>query len=201
MSQSHTRWEGILSALLAACLFGASTPLAKLLLPKMDPVLMAGLLYLASGIGLGAYRLFRSHNRALRSKEAPLTRADWPWLAAAVLALRHIGTSRTSAYFSTAPFVGAAISILLLGDPITGGLGFAAALMGTGVWLHLTERHTHEHQHEPLEHAHLHTHDDHHRHAHEPSDPAVESHSHAHSHAGLIHAHPHYPDIHHRHGH
>jgi len=42
------RWRGVGFALSAALLFGASTPLAKLLLPQVAPVLMAGLLYLGS---------------------------------------------------------------------------------------------------------------------------------------------------------
>jgi drug/metabolite transporter (DMT)-like permease len=342
-------------ALLAACLFGTSTPLAKVLLPKVEPFLMAGLLYLGSGIGLGAYSLLCSGNSALRSQEASLRRRDWPWLAGAifaggvlgpvlllwglastpassaslllnlegvftallawfvfkenfdtriavgmalivlgglclswmgrpeigvpwgslsivgaclawaidnnltrklsagdpvqiamlkglvagtvntalalllgaklpalpvllgtgliglfgygisltlfVLALRHVGTARTGAYFSTAPFVGAAVSIILLGDSLAVGFFVAATFMGAGVWLHLTERHEHEHSHEVVEHEHAHVHDDHHRHPHEQSDPTREPHSHPHRHADLAHSHPHYPDIHHRHSH
>jgi drug/metabolite transporter (DMT)-like permease len=83
------------------------------------------------------------------------------------LALRRLGTGRTSAYFSTAPFVGALGGIAILREPVTVPLAMAAALMGVGVWLHLTERHEHEHAHE----------------------------------GGLYHIHPHYPDVDHRHGH
>jgi drug/metabolite transporter (DMT)-like permease len=118
-----------------------------------------------------------------------------------VLALRHIGTARTGAYFSIAPFVGAVIAIPLLGESVSLGLGVAAALMGAGVWLHLTERHEHEHRHEVMEHDHLHLHDEHHRHMHGPEQAAGEPHSHPHRHEELPHSHPHYPDIHHRHGH
>lgn len=344
-----------MAALLAAVLFGASTPFAKLLLPKADPILMAGLLYLGSGIGLGAYSLLRLGNKSLRSREAALGQKDWPWLAGAitaggivgpvlllwglaatpassaslllnlegvftaliawfvfkenfdirialgmalivlgglclswagrpemgvpwgslaiagaclawaidnnltrkvsagdpvqiamfkglvagsvntalafmlgahlpavpvllsagvigalgygfsltlfVLALRRIGTARTGAYFSAAPFVGAAISVLALGDTLGTGLGAGMVLMGAGVWLHLTEHHEHMHQHESIEHEHLHVHDSHHQHAHEGNHATEESHSHLHCHASLRHAHPHYPDIHHRHDH
>ena len=63
-----------------------------------------------------------------------------------VLALRHIGTARTGAYFSLAPFAGALISLLILRDHLTYQFVIAAALMGIGVWLHLTERHAHEHE-------------------------------------------------------
>lgn len=78
MSDHHGSRKGIGFALSAACLFGASMPLAKMLLPKVEPVLMAGLLYLGSGIGLAGYVLLRSRNAALRSWEAPLRRPDWP---------------------------------------------------------------------------------------------------------------------------
>ena len=347
--------KGVLYALLAALLFGASTPLAKSLLPQMTPLLLAGLLYLGSGVGLAVYSFLRSRRSNPSRNEAALTRKDAPWLAGAilaggviapvllmwglaatpassaslllnlegvltallawfvfkenfdrrialgmaliaaggvslswmgrlevgvpwgslaiigaclawaidnnltrkvsasdpvqiamakglvagsvntglalalgaklpaasslmatgvvgffgygvsltlfVLALRHIGTARTGAYFSVAPFVGAAISILFLGDTLTIGFIAAAVLMALGVWLHLTERHGHEHHHEPMEHDHLHQHDDHHQHVHSASDLPGEPHSHAHRHEPMIHSHPHYPDIHHRHRH
>ena len=118
-----------------------------------------------------------------------------------VLALRHLGTARTGAYFSLAPFVGAGLSLILLGETATLPLAAAAVLMGLGVWLHLTERHEHEHVHEPQEHDHLHVHDDHHRHGHTAGDPPGEPHAHPHRHGSMKHSHVHYPDIHHRHGH
>jgi hypothetical protein len=113
-----------------------------------------------------------------------------------VLALRYIGTARTGAYFSLAPFIGAALSIVILGEPLTRPFLVAAGFMGVGFWLHLTERHEHKHTHELLEHDHRHTHDEHHQHGHRE-----EPHSHLHSHPAIFHSHPHYPDIHHRHGH
>jgi len=122
-------------------------------------------------------------------------------LVAFVLALRHLGSARTGAYFSTAPFVGAALSLLLLRD--TPGIAFwiAGALMALGVWLHVTEHHEHAHAHEAMDHAHLHVHDAHHQHAHDFEWDGREPHSHAHHHAPLVHTHPHYPDLHHRHDH
>lgn len=339
-------------ALLAAALFGASTPLAKLLVGRVDPVLLAGLLYLGSGCGLAAWRWAWSRGQV---SEAPLKRSDVPWLAGAilfggvlgpillmvgltstpasaaslllnlegvltavlawvvfrenfdrrialgmavitaggvvlswegrpevgvpwgafaiagaclgwaidnnltrkvsagdpvqiaaikglaagavnvgvalargvewpasatvvacgavglagygvsltlfVLALRGLGTARTGAYFSVAPFVGAAVSLVLLGDRPTVGFFAAAGLMAIGVWLHLTERHEHEHAHEELTHDHSHAHDEHHQHGHAAGDPPGEPHSHPHHHPPMRHSHPHYPDIHHRHGH
>lgn len=118
-----------------------------------------------------------------------------------VLALRHLGTARTGAYFSAAPFVGALISLLMLGD--RPGLSFwiAAALMGAGIWLHLTESHDHLHEHEEMDHTHEHSHDEHHQHEHDFSWDGKEPHVHPHRHEAMTHAHPHYPDIHHRHSH
>jgi drug/metabolite transporter (DMT)-like permease len=122
-------------------------------------------------------------------------------LALFVLALRHLGTARTGAYFSVAPFIGAAASILILREAPTGRLLLGGALMAVGVWLHLTERHEHEHRHERLTHSHRHRHDVHHRHEHEPGVDPREPHTHEHTHEPLTHRHPHYPDLHHRHRH
>ena len=351
--QSST--TGVAYALGAAALFGASTPFAKKLLPEVEPWLLAGLLYLGSGLGLALYRLLDSRRSRKAGKEASLTRKDAPWLAGAilcggvigplllmvglrltpassaslllnlegvftallawfvfkenfdariawgmalislgaavlswvgkpvagvpwgslavvgaclawaldnnltrkvsaadpvqiamlkglcagsvnvalglllgakfpamgtllastvigllgygvsltffVLALRHLGTARTGAYFSLAPFVGALVSIALLGESFSTGLLVAAGLMGCGVWLHLTEKHEHEHPHDAMEHDHLHTHDEHHQHQHSGDEPAGEPHSHPHRHEPTTHSHPHYPDLHHRHEH
>jgi drug/metabolite transporter (DMT)-like permease len=344
---------GILFALTSAVLFGASTPLAKALLGSVDAWLMAGLLYLGAGLGLGCIHLFRGV-LILPSNEAPLRRADIAWLALVilfggllgplllmfglaradaaaaslllnleglatmaiawiffrenvdrrllsgafailagavllswrgeasfnwsafliagacfswgidnnltrqvssadpvqiamlkglfagsvnvalallvngaamppsstiaaagivgflgygvslalfVLALRHLGSARTGAYFSLAPFVGAVLAIPLLHEPITARLAIAAFLMGIGLWLHVVEHHEHEHAHEEMDHEHQHGHDAHHQHAHGPNDPAGEPHTHWHRHAPIVHRHPHYPDLHHRHEH
>ncbi len=118
-----------------------------------------------------------------------------------VFALRHLGTARTGAYFSTAPFLGAAAAVLFLGEALTIQLGIAGLLMALGVWLHLTEIHEHEHEHDPLEHAHPHVHDAHHQHAHAPGAPPGEPHTHAHRHVRLRHEHAHVPDMHHTHRH
>jgi drug/metabolite transporter (DMT)-like permease len=345
---------GIGPALLAALLFGASTPLAKGLVANVAPVMLAGLLYAGSGLGLGLWLLIRGLRPREADAEASLQRRDLPWLAGAVLfggvlgpvllmlglastpassaslllnlesvltaivawvvfrenvdrriflgmlvivaggvllswieapaglpwgalaiaaacacwaidnnltravsggdpvqiaaikggvagtiniiaalalgyrlpnalqlasagaiglvgygislvafvfALRHLGAARTGAYFSTAPFVGAGLSLLLLRE--IPGIGFwvAGGLMGLGVWLHVSERHEHEHEHEALEHEHLHSHDEHHQHAHPGGFDGNEPHSHPHMHTPMVHSHPHYPDLHHRHGH
>lgn len=118
-----------------------------------------------------------------------------------VLALRGLGAARTGAYFSTAPFMGAGVAVAVLGEPTSPAFWLASALMGLGVWLHLSERHDHLHTHEPWVHTHRHVHDAHHQHAHEPTWDGTEPHSHEHAHQALTHQHPHVPDIHHRHGH
>lgn len=122
-------------------------------------------------------------------------------LAFFVFALRHLGTARTSAYFSTAPFIGAIAAIVVFDAPITLQLLAAGALMAIGVWLHLTEHHEHEHAHEPLVHSHPHVHDIHHQHLHGATDPPGEPHTHIHEHGRLRHKHPHLPDMHHTHHH
>ena len=122
-------------------------------------------------------------------------------LALFVVALRNLGTARTGAYFSTAPFIGAALSFLLLNESPDGFFWIAAALMASGVILHMMEHHQHVHGHDSLTHDHDHSHDEHHRHGHDFDWNGAEPHSHEHRHEPLHHSHAHYPDIHHRHGH
>ncbi|MFA7299838.1 MAG: DMT family transporter [Sideroxydans sp.] len=346
--KERLRQAGIPAALGAALLFGAGTPLAKWLLDAVDPWLLAGLLYLGSGVGLALYR-FLSHAPAVR-----LPRNDLPWFAGAILAggivgpvllmigltglpasgaslllnaegvftallawfvfkenfdrrialgmlaivtgavvlswpgelrfaglwptlavlgaclawgidnnltrkvsltdatwiasvkglvsgvvnlilafslgasmpalpalagalvvgllaygvsltlfvvgLRHLGTARTGAYFSVAPFFGALLA-LLMGESITVPLLVAGALMALGTWLHLTEHHEHGHAHEEMVHNHEHIHDEHHQHEHDYPVISGSKHRHQHRHEPLTHVHPHFPDVHHRHPH
>ena len=176
-----TRKVSALDAMLIACVKGlvaGTTNVALAMaggaaLPAASTVAKAGLLGLA-GYGLS--------------------------LTLFVVALRSLGTARTGAYFSTAPFIGAALAVAL-GAPVTPALALAGLLMAAGVWLHLTERHEHLHQHERLEHEHPHVHDEHHRHAHGPGWDGKEPHSHRHVHEPLRHTHAHFPDLHHRHKH
>ena len=118
-----------------------------------------------------------------------------------VLALRGLGAARTGAYFSTAPFIGAAVSLLLLGEPAPPAFWAAAGLMAFGVWLHLTEHHEHAHVHEPAEHTHPHVHDEHHQHTHTEIVDEKSQHTHWHRHTRLQHKHPHFPDTDHQHAH
>ncbi len=118
-----------------------------------------------------------------------------------VLSLRSLGTARTGAYYSTAPFIGAILALLVWREPLTPIFAGASGAMAAGVLLLMAEKHAHPHAHEPLAHVHLHVHDEHHQHRHHPNDPSGEPHSHLHEHVELTHSHHHYPDIHHRHSH
>jgi len=117
-----------------------------------------------------------------------------------VLGLRHLGTARTGAYFSVAPFFGAVLAVLM-GEALTTPLLLAGALMALGTWLHLTERHQHTHVHDVIEHEHEHEHDPHHHHPHDAPLSNEEKHSHRHRHDAQLHSHAHFPDTHHRHSH
>jgi drug/metabolite transporter (DMT)-like permease len=102
-SLDMTKTTAIGLALLSAALFGASTPAAKWLLGALSPWLLAGLLYLGSGVGLATILLVR---RLLGRtvEEAPIRAPDAPWLAGAVLfggmigpVLLMLGLARTPA--------------------------------------------------------------------------------------------------------
>jgi len=159
---------------------GAGTGLVSLALALGEPVPGGRLVLAALGLGALAY-------------------------GASVLldafALRLLGAAREAAFFATAPFAGALLSIPVLGERL-GGLQIGAGLvMVVGVALLVRERHGHEHTHEPLEHTHRHVHDAHHQHPHpEGMDPS-EPHVHPHRHAPLTHVHAHVSDAHHRHTH
>lgn len=118
-----------------------------------------------------------------------------------VVALRHLGTARTGAYFAIAPFVGAGLALVLMREPMTLQLVAAGALMASGVWLHITEAHAHRHVHAPLAHEHAHRHDEHHGHEHAFAWDGSDPHTHHHEHPPIEHTHAHYPDLHHRHRH
>jgi drug/metabolite transporter (DMT)-like permease len=118
-----------------------------------------------------------------------------------VVALRHLGSARTGAYFSVAPLFGVTLSMLLWPEWPHVSFWVAAMLMTLGIVLHARERHAHEHTHEWLEHTHRHIHDEHHQHEHDFPYSGDEPHTHAHVHPPLTHSHTHFPDVHHRHPH
>lgn len=180
LDNNFTRKVSLADASWIACVKGLVAGATNLFLAFLAGAVLPGLgkTVIAMGVGLLAYGVS---------------------LALFVVGLRHLGTARAGAYFSTAPFVGALFSVVFLAEPVTWQLLAAAVLMAYGVWLHLTEHHAHVHTHEVLAHEHAHTHDEHHSHEHVPA--VVGEHSHAHRHEPVTHDHAHYPDAHHRHGH
>jgi drug/metabolite transporter (DMT)-like permease len=196
-------FAGLLAVLVATAAWGVDNALSRALAER-DPgqVVMA-----KSALGASATALL-----ALAANE-PL-----PTTAAAVglfvigatgyglslrlylLAQRAFGAARTGSVFAFAPFIGAAAAVALGERPAGSLMAAGAALMLSGVVLHLTESHGHEHEHESIEHEHAHRHDDgHHDHLHE--DMPQGAHSHRHRHERLRHSHAHVPDSHHQHRH
>jgi drug/metabolite transporter (DMT)-like permease len=194
---------GLLAVLLATAAWGVDNTLSRRLAGR-DPgqvVMFKGALG-ATATGLLAWAL---------GEPAP---GAWPVLALLavgatgyglslrfyLLAQRAFGATRTGSVFAVAPFVGAALAVLLGDRNGSAWLVAGTLLMALGIVLHLTESHGHEHSHAATEHEHAHRHDDaHHTHTHDPQP--VEPHSHAHRHEPLQHAHPHVPDEHHTHQH
>ena len=205
--QGRLAWGGALGPLLVvgACLGWAIDNNLTQKVAASDPVqiatikgVVAGTVNLAIGLTLGG------HLPALPRAAGALALGFLSYgvsLVLYVLAMRSLGTARTGAYFSLAPFVGAAGGLLVWHDPVTPLFIAAAALMAVGLWLHLTERHEHVHVHQSLSHSHRHVHDEHHHHEHGPDVPGGGPHTHEHTHDPLTHGHAHFPDIHHRHGH
>jgi drug/metabolite transporter (DMT)-like permease len=121
-------------------------------------------------------------------------------IALYIAAAQDEGATRTQAVFASAPFIGAALSWLLLGETLAASYLLAGGLLVPSVALLLFDRHDHFHAHDALAHLHAHRHDDgHHLHEH-PGAPASMRHSHWHEHRPMAHGHPHGSDLHHRHG-
>ncbi len=118
-----------------------------------------------------------------------------------ITSAQNLGATRSQLIFSSAPFFGLLIS-LLLGEPLSALQWAAMALFLGSAYLLFRETHSHTHDHVPLTHVHTHTHpDEHHDHRHPEGLPALGRHSHVHTHAPMQHSHPHWPDLHHRHSH
>ncbi len=192
-------------AVVAACLGWAVDNNLTQRVSASDPVQIAGIKGLVAGLvnlGIAAALGWPTVTTALLVTASVVGLLGYGVsLTLFVTALRHIGAARTSAYFSLAPFIGAASAIVLLRESPGAPFWIAAVLMGVGIWLYLTERHEHLHRHEGLVHTHPHEHDAHHRHTHSFAWDGREPHSHPHTHGPLVHSHPHYPDLHHRHRH
>ena len=219
-------WLGVLAALGAGALITAGGGL---------PGLQAGLLVAAACVAWS----FDNHLTALIDALTPAEAALWKCLAAGttnfglgllrgplhagagellaalvvgalcfgvsivlyVVAAQHLGATRAQVAFASSPFLGAALSVLVLGEPLGWEHLAAGALLVGGVALLVLDKHAHVHEHPALEHVHSHRHDDgHHDHDH-PGLPPATRHTHVHAHAPLTHSHPHLPDLHHRHAH
>ncbi|KVX94850.1 DMT family transporter [Burkholderia ubonensis] len=109
----HSRFNAIVVALTAAALFGAATPLAKALLGAMSPLMVAGLFYLGSGIGLGAGIVIRRLRRPAAHADTghALKKSELPWLAGAIAAGGIAGPALLMLGLASTP---AATSALLL---------------------------------------------------------------------------------------
>jgi drug/metabolite transporter (DMT)-like permease len=118
-----------------------------------------------------------------------------------VYGLRLLGAAREAAFFATAPFVGAALAVPVLGEHWSTVQWSAAVIMAGGVALLVHAHHSHLHIHDWVEHEHLHVHEDQHHSHHDRGVREEEPHSHLHHHLPLVHDHPHVSEIHHRHEH
>ncbi|MFD2272295.1 hypothetical protein ACFS07_17130 [Undibacterium arcticum] len=83
------------------------------------------------------------------------------------LALRNLDTARTGAYYFCGSVRRICSFIDIAGDTPGTGFWLAEALMGAGIWLHVTEKHTHQDTHVPMTHANKQTHDEHYQHKHD----------------------------------
>lgn len=197
-------WTGPFAVALACVCWGIDNNLTRKV-SASDALFIAGAKGLIAGLVNGSLALYLGAQIPGVAQLAPILLVGFLGygisLVMFVLALRGLGSARTGAYFSTAPFLGAAVALLMFGESVTVAFWIASALMAVGVWLHLTERHAHEHLHEATEHGHRHVHDEHHQHEHGFEWDPAQPHSHVHVHSVMRHSHAHFPDVHHRHRH
>jgi drug/metabolite transporter (DMT)-like permease len=197
---------GALGIMAACFLWGLDNNLTRHISAKNPLIIVA-----AKGLGAGAFSLMFS--LVLGKALPPLIPTLLTMVLGAfsyglsiylfILAMRSLGSARTSALFGSAPFVGTLLSVVLLKEMPQGLFWLSAPIMAIGAWLMLSENHDHHHVHEPAEHIHNHAHpDEHHDHPHPADTPLVNGfHSHPHQHVTWAHDHPHTPDLHHRHTH
>ncbi len=197
-------WTGPLAVAVACLCWGIDNNLTRKV-SASDALFIAGAKGLIAGLVNCSVALYLGAQIPAVAQWAPILLVGFLGygisLVMFVLALRGLGSARTGAYFSTAPFLGAAVALLAFGESVTVAFWIASALMAVGVWLHLTERHAHEHLHEATEHGHRHVHDEHHQHEHGFEWDPAQPHSHVHAHSVMRHSHAHFPDVHHRHRH
>ncbi len=116
----------ILLALTAAAMFGASVPLAQLLLGSVEPVMLAALLYIGGGSAVVAARLVRGR----KTGESPLVRRDLPWLVATMLAGGFLAPVLLMVSLASTP--AATASLLLNAEAVATAL-IAAAFFAEGI--------------------------------------------------------------------
>lgn len=116
---------------------------------------------------------------------------------------QNLGATRSQMIFASAPFFGVILSVVLLGESLSGIQISAALLLIISILILFRDQHGHYHVHEALNHNHSHRHDDqHHTHTHTHKEyPDNSYHGHWHNHDSISHNHPHWPDVHHRHDH
>lgn len=201
---SRQDWTGPLAVALACLCWGIDNNLTRKV-SASDALFIAGAKGLIAGLVNCSLALYLGAQIPGMAQLAPILLVGFLGygisLVMFVLALRGLGSARTGAYFSTAPFLGAAVALLVFGESVTVAFWIASALMAVGVCLHLTERHAHEHVHEATQHGHWHVHDEHHQHEHGFEWDSKVPHSHEHAHGVMRHSHAHFPDVHHRHRH
>jgi drug/metabolite transporter (DMT)-like permease len=194
---------GGIALLAGACAAWALDNNLSARLSLRDPVAVVRAKTLCAGaFAFALSRALRLPLPAPRTLAAALLLGAFAYGLSLVLVLRAqrlLGAARQALWFGTAPFLGALLSVPLLGERPRPADALAVALMIAGVALLRRERHSHPHLHAPLEHEHVHAHDEHHRHAH--AGPWTEPHTHLHRHEAVAHEHLHAPDAHHRHGH
>jgi drug/metabolite transporter (DMT)-like permease len=131
----------VLQAIFAAVLFGASAPLSKVLLGELDPIPLAGFLYLGSGLGAVIMLLVQSKRVQGHQVEARLSRQDIPWLSGAIIAggiiapiflligLRITPASTASLLLNFETVATALIAILIFKEAIDKRIFWAIALI------------------------------------------------------------------------
>ena len=113
---------------------------------------------------------------------------------------RDLGAARAQVIFASAPFIGAGVAWIVLGESLEVTQLVAVPIALAGISLSFRSSHEHQHVHVPMDHEHEHAHGDGH-HDHDHPDGFRGRHVHRHQHAAAVHTHPHVPDLHHRHEH
>jgi drug/metabolite transporter (DMT)-like permease len=198
-----TQLLGLLAVLLATAAWGADNTLSRGLAERDPGQVVLGKAVLGATATTVLALVFRDPMPTLGAAIALLLVGASGYglsLRFYLLAQRAFGAARTGSVFAFAPFIGAALAIMLGDRSGTWVMAAAGMLMMFGVALHLAESHGHEHAHEPLIHEHAHSHDDGH-HTHDHDVMPTGAHSHLHTHEPTRHSHAHVPDAHHRHEH